>query len=101
MRGLAPAEPVCLFVLGWRRVGFKDKYQFGPTRQYALTPALSQKGEGDKNEHISHFAGLDFSISSSLFSKARIRFGKSPSFLKTAIARQKALTSNAGVPTST
>ena len=46
-----------------------------------------------------HCFGFDFSISSSLFSKPRIRFGISPSFLKTATARQKALTSNAGVPT--
>ena len=44
--------------------------------------------------------GFCFSTSSNLFSRARRRLGTSPSFLKTATARQKALTSNAGVPTS-
>jgi hypothetical protein len=48
---------------------------------------------------ILYLPPLTFSNSSNLFSKARIRFGRSPNFLKTAIARQKALTSNAGVPT--
>ncbi len=53
-----------------------------------------------KGTPILYLPFLTFSNSSNLFSRARIRFGRSPSFLKTAIARQKALTSNAGVPTS-